>query len=85
MAYFTNVSTSAILLKAPGLGEQIRLQNVGQVTVFVSSNASVTATTGFPLTPGSEIRWFNGYNGGFTVYGITSSSASTISIGTDVN
>ena len=80
MGYSTNISTTATLIKTPGLGEQVWLENISQTTVYVSSNSAVTSTTGFPLTYNSLIKWFNGYNGGFTLYGITASGQATVTI-----
>jgi hypothetical protein len=87
MAYFVNVASGAVsLLRQPALGETTRLQNVGNVTAFLSSNSGVTATTGFPLTPGSKIEWISGANTGtpstpIACYAITASSGTVVSVG----
>jgi hypothetical protein len=71
-----NVSTTAIIVHTPGLGENVKIQNTGGVTAYLSNNSGVTVTTGLPLTPGSTIELFNAYNvigsgAGVGIYGIT--------------
>lgn len=58
----TNVATTATLIATPFPGGNFEIYNVGTVTAYISNNASVTTTTGFALTPGSHVQWFQPYN-----------------------
>lgn len=85
MAYFVNVSTTATLIKTPGAGENLRIQNLGTATVFVSNNSGVTTTTGLPLTPGSKMELTTPFNAigtgaGVGIYGITAAGSASISV-----
>jgi hypothetical protein len=75
-----NVASTAVILCSPGPTCNYVIVNEGNATAYISNNASVTITTGFPLTPGSRMVWVQPYNANIStaptpVYGITQATA----------
>jgi hypothetical protein len=58
------VSSTAIIVCSPAAGCNYAIQNTGTATAYISNSASVTTTTGVPLTPGSRLTWIQPYNAG---------------------
>ena len=84
-AYNVNVSTAAVVVRQPAPNEQVFIENNGGVTAWIGATSSVSATTSFPLTPGSRVHWYNGYNIGtattpMACWAITASGATTLSV-----
>jgi hypothetical protein len=81
---YVPVGTSATIVHqlAPGESGRIHCPRQSGVVVYLSNNASVTTTTGFPLGPSSSIEWRNGPG---AVYGITASGACTLVVDSAVS
>lgn len=80
----TYASTSASLLHAVSnsLSEHVTFENFGANVVYLSNNSGVTTSTGFPLTPNSQILWRNATG---AIYGITASGTSRVSVTANVS
>jgi hypothetical protein len=80
---FQSVSSSAAQLVAGGAqygNETITIMNppTSGVTAYLGAGSGVGTTTGFPLTPGSTITWYNPPSAG--CYGITASGLVTLTV-----
>ena len=79
------VATAAVIVATAAQNVQYQIFNVGTVTAYISNNSAVTSTTGFPLTPGSFINWYNAYNYGTSatpqaVYAICATGGTTLNV-----
>jgi hypothetical protein len=74
------VATSATYVQTAAAGVQYQIMNVGTVTAYISNNAAVSTTTGFPLTPNSFINWYSGYQLGGAIYAICAVGGTTLNV-----
>lgn len=74
--------TSATLIRSIGnTAENITIRNLSPITTVYVGGASVTTSTGLPLTPGSEVRLFKVTG---AIYGITAGGVSNLNVAADV-
>jgi len=80
----TTASSSATLLHTVSniTSEHVTFQNFGTNIVYLSDNPAVTTTTGFPLTPNSQIYWRNAVG---SIYGVTTNGTARVSVTANVS
>lgn len=78
----SNAGASAVLLHQVGSNvEHVTIENFGSNVVYISNNAAVTTTTGFPLTAKSKITWYSAVG---SVYGICATGTSRVQVTANV-